>query len=71
MMPLSMVSTGTTVTIARITGKDETKRHLNNLGFVIGSPVSIVSEMNGNLIVNVKETRVAIDKAMANRIFVH
>lgn len=69
-MPLSMVSIGDTMTISRIKGKDETRRFLENLGFVEGAEVTVISENNGNLIVNVKETRVAIDRSMANRIMV-
>lgn len=70
MIPLSMINIGETKLIQRITGKDETKRFLENLGFVEGSPVTIVSVLSGNMIVNVRETRVAIDKTMASRIMV-
>ena len=70
MMPLTMTKVGETRYIIRISGKDETKRFLANLGFVEGQPVTVVSEIAGNMIVNVKETRVAIDKAMANSIMV-
>ena len=70
MMPLSMIDIGQTKLIRRISGQDETKRFLENLGFVEGSPVTIVSKLSGNLIVNVRETRVAIDKKMASRIMV-
>ncbi len=69
-MPLTMSRTGETSNIKRITGKDETKRHLENLGFVVGEAVTVVTEMAGNLIISVKGTRVAIDKAMANRIMI-
>lgn len=69
-MPLSMVSRGVTSTVKKINGKDETKRFLNSLGFVEGSDVIVISEASGNLIVNVKDTRVAISKVMANRIYV-
>lgn len=69
-MPLSFSTTGSVVTIKDIKGKDETRRFLESLGFVVGSNVSVVSEMGGNLIVNVKESRVAISKSMANRIMV-
>ena len=58
------------VTIKDIKGKDETRRFLESLGFVVGGNVSVVSEIGGNLIVNVKESRVAISKSMANRIMV-
>lgn len=70
MMPLSMVSSGKKMVIKQINGKDETKRFLENLGFVTGGDVIVVSEMSGNIIVNVKDTRVAISKSMANRIMV-
>ncbi len=70
MMPLTFTRVGEVKCIARINGKDETKRFLNNLGFVEGSEISIVSELAGNLIVMVKGTRVAISKEMANRIVV-
>ncbi len=70
MIPLSMVNVGETKLIRRINGQDDTKRFLENLGFAPGSPVTIVSILAGNMIVNVKETRVAIDKKMASRIMV-
>lgn len=69
-MPLSFSTTGSVVTIKGIKGKDETRRFLESLGFVVGGNVSVVSEIDGNLIVNVKESRVAISKSMANRIMV-
>ena len=69
-MPLSMSKTGEINVIKRIGGKEETKRFLESLGFVVGGFVTVVSEMNGNLIVNVKESRVAISKEMANKIMV-
>jgi len=69
-MPLSMLNLGEKKKVVRINGKDDTRRFLENLGFVEGSEVSVISEISGNLIVNIKDTRVAIDKAMANRIIV-
>lgn len=69
-MPLSMVNMGDVCTITRISGNDATRHHLANLGFVEGAEVTVITENAGNLIVNVKETRVAIDKSMANRIYV-
>lgn len=69
-MPLSMVRLGQKTTIQRIGGKEETRRFLENLGFVAGSNVTVVSEMGGNMIVNVKDSRVAIGKDMANKIMV-
>ena len=69
-MPLSMADIGETKNIVKITGKDETRRFLENLGFVEGAEVTVVSAISGNMIVNVKDARVAIDKSMANRIMV-
>lgn len=70
MMPLSMVKPGETNTIKKVGGKEETRKFLENLGFVTGGEVKVVSEIEGNLIVNVKDSRVAIGKDMANRIMV-
>lgn len=70
MMPLSMLNVGEVRKVQKVTGKDETRKFLENLGFVEGSEVFIVSEIAGNLIVNIKDTRVAIDRSMANRIMV-
>ncbi len=70
MMPLSMVNIGETKNIVKINGRDKTRRFLENLGFVEGADVTVVSEMGGNVIVNVKDTRVALDRSMANRIMV-
>ena len=70
MMPLTMAKAGETVTIRKITGKDEVRVHLAELGFVVDSQVTIVNEIAGNLIVQVKESRLALDKTMANRIMV-
>lgn len=56
--------------IRRIGGKEEVRRFLEKLGFVVGGKVTVVSEMNGNIIVNVKDSRVAIGKDMANKIMV-
>ena len=70
MMPLSMVKPGETNTIKKVGGKEETRKFLENLGFVTGGEVTVVSEIEGNLIVNVKNSRVAIGKDMVNRIMV-
>lgn len=70
MMPLTMAKAGETVTIRKITGKDEVRLHLAELGFVVDSQVTIVNEIAGNLIVQVKESRLALDKTMANRIMI-
>ncbi len=69
-MPLSMVTPGCTENIKYINGKDDVKKFLENIGFVMGSEITIISENMGNLIVNVKGARVAISKAMASRIIV-
>ena len=70
MMPLTMVNPGESNVIKKVGGKEETKRFLENLGFVTGGLVTVVSEMGGNMIVNVKDSRVAIGKDMANKILV-
>lgn len=70
MMPLTMLNAGETNTIKRVGGKEETKRFLKNLGFVTGGNVTVVSETGGNLIVNIKDSRVAIGRDMANKIMV-
>ena len=69
-MPLTMVPTGEPNVIKKIGGKEETRRFLENLGFVTGGLVTVVSEIGGNMIVNVKDSRVAIGKDMANKILV-
>lgn len=70
MLPLTMASQGEPVTIKKIGGKQETKKLLETLGFVVGGTITVVSEINGNMIVNVKDSRVAIGKDMANKIMV-
>lgn len=70
MMPLTMTRAGEMVTIRKITGKDEVRQHLAELGFVVDSDVTVVSEIAGNLIVQVKDSRIALDRTMANRILV-
>ena len=70
MMPLTMVNSGEENEIKRVGGKEETRRFLENLGFVQGAKVTVVSRIGGNVIVNVKESRVAIGKDMANKIMV-
>lgn len=70
MMPLSMSPIGEMQTIKKIGGKDEVKLFLEKLGFVVGGEVSVVSEVSGNMIVNVKGSRVAIGKDMANKIMI-
>ena len=70
MLPLTMASQGEPVVIKKIGGKQETKKFLETLGFVVGGTITVVSEINGNMIVNVKDSRVAIGKDMANKIMV-
>ncbi|GKX65258.1 FeoA family protein [Inconstantimicrobium mannanitabidum] len=69
-MPLTMVKSGEPNIIKRVGGKEETKRFLENLGFVAGGIVTVISQIGGNIIVNVKDSRVAIGKDMANKIMV-
>ncbi|MCD8159426.1 MAG: ferrous iron transport protein A [Clostridiales bacterium] len=70
MMPLTFCPEGEENIIKRIGGRDETRRHLENLGFIPGGSVTVISTMGGNLIVNVKESRVAVSKEMASKIMV-
>lgn len=69
-MPLTMAKEGEVTFIKRVGGKEEVRRHLENMGFVPGANVTVISVNNGNVIVNVKESRVAISKEMANKIMV-
>lgn len=69
-MPLTMLNTGEPSTIKKVGGKEKTRRFLENLGFVPGGEVTVVSEIDGNMIVNIKDSRVAIGKDMANKIMV-
>ncbi len=69
-MPLTMAKTGEVNVIKRVGGREETRRFLEHLGFVAGGNVMVISEIGGNMIVNVKESRVAINKDMANKIMV-
>ena len=68
MMPLSMAKAGEVVVIRKITGKDEVRQHLAELGLVVEETVKIVNVVGGNLILQVKDSRVALDRTMANRI---
>ncbi len=70
MMPLTMARAGEVNVIKKVGGKEETRRFLENLGFVTGGQVTVVSEISGSMIVNVKESRVAINKDMANKIMI-
>lgn len=69
-MPLTMAPIGEPHNIMKITGKDEVRRHLAEMGFTVGCKIEIVSEIGGNLILAVKDSRIALDKNMAMRIIV-
>ena len=69
-MPLTMAREGEVTSIKRVGGKDEVRRHLETMGYVPGTDVTVVSVNNGNVIVNVKEARVAISREMANKILI-
>lgn len=69
-MPLTMAKAGDVVTIRKITGKDEVRQHLAELGFVVGGTLTVVNVLGGNLILQVKESRIALDKTLAMRILV-
>ena len=70
MIPLAVLGAGNDGVIKRISGKPEVKKHLENLGFIVGDTLTVISEQNGNIIVKVKESRVAISKEMAMKIYV-
>ena len=70
MIPLTFANVGEDLIIKRVGGKPEVKKHLENLGFVAGGEVTIISIVDGNVIVNVKNSRVAISKEMANKIMI-
>lgn len=69
-MPLTMARLGEANLIKKVGGREEVKKFLENLGFVKGSIVTVISEIGGNMIVNIKESRVAINKDMANKIMI-
>jgi ferrous iron transport protein A len=69
-MPLTLANIGEENTIKRIGGKPEVKKHLENLGFVVGGNVTVITTMGGNVIVNVKEARIAISQEMAQKVMV-
>ena len=69
-MPLTMANSGEELIIRKIGGNGETRRFLEGLGFVVGGNVTVVSEISGNVIVKVKESRVAVSKEMAQRVIV-
>ncbi len=70
MIPLSVLGDGNDGIIKRIGGKPEVRKHLENLGFIVGDTVNVITEQNGNIIVRVKEARIAISKEMASKIYV-
>ena len=70
MMPLTMANAGEENIIKTVGGKEDTRRFLENLGFVAGAAVTVISQVEGNIIVNIKDSRVAIGKDMANKIMV-
>lgn len=70
MMPLILAAAGETNMIRKVSGNPEVKKHLEDLGFVVGGEVTVVSAIGGNLIVNVKESRIAISREMAGKIMV-
>ena len=70
MMPLALADPGEENMIRRIGGSPEVKKHLEDLGFVVGDPVTVITALNGNIIVKVKEARVAISEEMARKIMV-
>lgn len=70
MMPLTMANGGEENIIKKVGGKEDTRRFLENLGFVVGAAVTVISQVEGNIIVNIKDSRVAIGKDMANKIMV-
>lgn len=70
MMPLTLAGVGEVNTIRRIGGNEETRRFMENLGFVAGSEITVLSAIEGNVIVNIKDSRIAINKDMARHIMV-
>ena len=70
MMPLTMAEMGQEISRKKINGRDKTKKFLESLGFVVGEKVSVISNLGGNVILNVKDTRIALDEDMARRIMI-
>ena len=70
MMPLTLAKAGESCVIQKITGRDEVRQHLAELGFVVGEEVTVVSQMGGNMILSIKDSRIALDRTMAMRIMV-
>lgn len=69
-MPLSLAGTGDTVTIRQISGREDVRQHLKELGFIVGDKISVVNELQGDLIVQVKDSRIAVNRGVANHIMV-
>ncbi len=69
-MPLTMATVGQTNCIKKVLGKDEIRRHLAELGLVVGGEVTVISKIAGNMILSVKESRIALDQTMTNRIII-
>lgn len=70
MMPLSLARPGETATIRKITGRDPVRRHLAEMGLVENSSVTVISQLGGSLIVQVRDSRVALDRQMAGRVMI-
>ena len=70
MMPLALANTGEENIVKKIGGSPDVRQHLENLGFVIGASVTVITSLGGNVIVNVKESRVAVSEEMASKIMV-
>ena len=70
MMPITLAEIGKENIVKRITGKQQVKSHLEDLGFVVGSPITVINTIGGNVIVNIKESRIAISREMAQKIMV-
>jgi ferrous iron transport protein A len=70
MMPITMARTGDDVVIRKVTGSDKVRQHLAELGFVVDGRVTVINEIAGNLILQVKGSRIALDKSMACRIMI-
>ncbi len=70
-MPVTMADPGATVTIVRITGDDKVRAHMHELGFIENDEITVVNKIGGNMILKVKESRIALDMSMARRIMVH
>ena len=70
MMPLTLAEIGKENIVKRMTGKQQVKSHLEDLGFVVGSPITVINTIGGNVIVNIKESRIAISREMAQKIMV-